>query len=82
LEKRAEQALPGSEGVGGKGSGAGGRNGPNNVCTCEYMNKEKKISRIKSKYNLPQKFISLSYGKYKQLIRFFSLKIYSLELDT
>jgi hypothetical protein len=26
----------------GRGRGAGGRNGPNNVCTCEYMNKEKR----------------------------------------
>jgi hypothetical protein len=35
LEKRAEQVLPGSEGVGvkGRGWGAGGRDGPNNVCT-------------------------------------------------
>jgi hypothetical protein len=29
LEIRAEQVLPGSEG------GMGGRNDPNNVCTCE-----------------------------------------------
>jgi hypothetical protein len=31
-------------GVWGKGMGwvAGGRNSPNNVCTCEQMNKEKK----------------------------------------
>jgi hypothetical protein len=35
LEKRAEQVLPGSKGDGGKGAGAGGRNGPNNVCTYE-----------------------------------------------
>jgi hypothetical protein len=26
----------------GKGLGAGGRNDPNNVCTYEYMNKERK----------------------------------------
>jgi hypothetical protein len=32
LEIRAEQVLPGSR---GKREGAGGRNGPNNVCTCE-----------------------------------------------
>jgi hypothetical protein len=35
---RAEQDLPGSEGRrGGEGGGmgAGGRNDPNNVCTCE-----------------------------------------------
>jgi hypothetical protein len=38
LEKRAEQILPGS----GGGGGAGRRNDPNNVCTYEYMNKEKK----------------------------------------
>jgi hypothetical protein len=37
-----EQVLPGSEGEGEKeGAGAGVRNDPNNVCTCEYMNKEK-----------------------------------------
>jgi hypothetical protein len=42
LEKRAEQVLPGSkrgreekERVGDRG-----RNGPNNVCTCEQMNKK------------------------------------------
>jgi hypothetical protein len=38
LEKRAEQILPGSEGgMAGRmrGQGAGGRNGPNNVCTYE-----------------------------------------------
>jgi hypothetical protein len=38
LETRAEQVLPGSEGVVGereRGHGAGGRNGPNNVCTYE-----------------------------------------------
>jgi hypothetical protein len=34
LEKRAEQFLPGSEGV-GKKEGTRGRNGPNNVCTYE-----------------------------------------------
>jgi hypothetical protein len=34
---RAEQILPGSEGRWGEREGAGGRgrNGPNNVCTCE-----------------------------------------------
>jgi hypothetical protein len=31
----------------GRGWGAGGRNDPNNVCTYEYMNKEKKIITIK-----------------------------------
>jgi hypothetical protein len=37
LEIRAEQVLPGSEGERGQrmGEGAGGRNNPNNVCTCE-----------------------------------------------
>jgi hypothetical protein len=37
LEKRPEQALPGSEGVRRRerGQGAGRRNSPNNVCTCE-----------------------------------------------
>jgi hypothetical protein len=35
LEKRAEHILPGSEGDEGEKEGvdAGGRNGPNNVCT-------------------------------------------------
>jgi hypothetical protein len=37
LEIRAEQVLPGSERDWGKrvGSGDGGRNDPNNICTCE-----------------------------------------------
>jgi hypothetical protein len=38
LEIKAEQGLPGSAGGKGKeggGRGAGGRNDPNNVCTCE-----------------------------------------------
>jgi hypothetical protein len=37
LEKRAEQILPGSEGVVERGrmQGVGGRNGPKNVCTYE-----------------------------------------------
>jgi hypothetical protein len=37
LEKRAEKVLPGSKEVGGRGSrcGAGGRDGPINVCTYE-----------------------------------------------
>jgi hypothetical protein len=37
IRKRAEQVLPGSEGVGWKGRGwkAEGRNGPNNVYTYE-----------------------------------------------
>jgi hypothetical protein len=41
LEKRAEQVLLGREGVRGRGGGQGavGRDGPNNVCTYEYMNK-------------------------------------------
>jgi hypothetical protein len=37
LEKSTEQVLPGSE-VGGEErveAGAGGRNDPNNVCTCK-----------------------------------------------
>jgi hypothetical protein len=41
LEKRAQQVLPGSKGGVGEREGAGrvgGRNGPNNVCTYEYMN--------------------------------------------
>jgi hypothetical protein len=37
LETKAEQVLPGSEEGGrrGWGRGAGGRNDPNKVCTCE-----------------------------------------------
>jgi hypothetical protein len=37
LEKSTEQVLPGREGEEGKkvGVGEGGRNDPNNVCTCE-----------------------------------------------
>jgi hypothetical protein len=37
LKKSAEHVLPRREGGGGKsvGVGAGGRNDPNNVCTCE-----------------------------------------------
>jgi hypothetical protein len=44
LEKRPEKVLTGSEGGGGSsdGVGVGQRNGPNDVCTYEYMNKEKK----------------------------------------
>jgi hypothetical protein len=47
LEKKAEQVLPGSEEVGGRwrGPGAVGRDDPNNVCTYEYMHKEKKETR-------------------------------------
>jgi hypothetical protein len=45
LEKRAEQVLPRSKGDVGEMEGvrAEGRNDPNNACTYEYMNKEKKI---------------------------------------
>jgi hypothetical protein len=42
LEKTAEQVLTGSKGGGGRGMGTGERNDPNNVCTYEYTNKEKK----------------------------------------
>jgi hypothetical protein len=37
LEIRTEQVLPGSEWGGRErgGKGVGGRNDPNNVCTCE-----------------------------------------------
>jgi hypothetical protein len=37
LEKSAEQVLPGNEGEGGERveAWAGGKNDPNNVCTCE-----------------------------------------------
>jgi hypothetical protein len=50
LEKRAEQVLPGSEGVGGRGKKQGirGRNDPNNVCPYEYMNKEEKKNKMRS----------------------------------
>jgi hypothetical protein len=42
LEKRAEQVLPGSKaGVGERKGREEGRNDPNNVCICKYMNKEK-----------------------------------------
>jgi hypothetical protein len=46
LEKWAEHVIPGSEGSRGRERGqvAEGRNDPNNVCTYEYMNKEKKTS--------------------------------------
>jgi hypothetical protein len=43
--KSTEQVLPGREG----GGGAGGRNDPNNVCTCEYMNNNNKKRKPKSK---------------------------------
>jgi hypothetical protein len=39
---RAEHDLPGIGGEGGRG--AWGRNDPNNVCTCEKMNKKYGIS--------------------------------------
>jgi hypothetical protein len=39
LEIRTEQFLPGSNGE-EWGKGAGGRNDPNNVWTCEKMNKK------------------------------------------
>jgi hypothetical protein len=35
LEIRTEQVLPGSERGGKRWGEAGGRNDPNNVCTCE-----------------------------------------------
>jgi hypothetical protein len=37
LEIRAEQGCLEMRGLGGKleGAGGGGRNGPNNICTCE-----------------------------------------------
>jgi hypothetical protein len=42
LEKRAEQVLPGRGGGWGEKEkmGVGGKNGSNNVCTCEWMNKK------------------------------------------
>jgi hypothetical protein len=44
LEKRAKHVLPGSKWGGEEREGVGGRgrNDPNNVCMCGYMNKEKK----------------------------------------
>jgi hypothetical protein len=47
LEKRTEQVLPGSEGGVRVTEGvvSRGRNDPNNACTHEYMNKEKKIGQ-------------------------------------
>jgi hypothetical protein len=44
LEKRAVQVLPGREGCEEEREGAGGKNDPNDVCTYEYMNKEKKLT--------------------------------------
>jgi hypothetical protein len=43
LEIRAEQVLHGSEGDRDWGREAEGRNDPNNVCTCEKMNKNKRF---------------------------------------
>jgi hypothetical protein len=43
LEKRAEQVLPGNKRgkeEKGRGWGASGREGLNNVCTYEWMNKQ------------------------------------------
>jgi hypothetical protein len=62
LEKRAEQVLPKSEDVGGrkKGQEGGGKNGPNNVCIHEYMNKEKKKDSCKKKKKLKN---SENHGK-------------------
>jgi hypothetical protein len=42
---RAEQDLPGTEGGRGKGRRVGWRNDPNNVCTCEKMNKKKQAKK-------------------------------------
>jgi hypothetical protein len=46
LEKMAEHVLLGSKGYEGRGRNRGtvGRNDPNNVCTYEHMNKEKKVT--------------------------------------
>jgi hypothetical protein len=54
LEKKAEQFLPGSEvGEGERErAGAGGRNDPYNVCTYEYVNREKNIKSMKSVYGI------------------------------
>jgi hypothetical protein len=50
LEKSSEQVMPGREGVGERvETGEGGRNDPNNVCTCELMNKKKKKKTNKTK---------------------------------
>jgi hypothetical protein len=46
LEKSAEQVLRESEGGRGQKERVGeegGRNGPHNACTCEYMNKKRKL---------------------------------------
>jgi hypothetical protein len=50
FEKRAEQVLPGIKGVEERrrGWGAGGRNGPNNVCT--YEKKSVKKTEIEGSY--------------------------------
>jgi hypothetical protein len=62
FEKRVEQ---GGEGVGGRGSGwrTGGRNDPNNVCTYEYMTKEKNVKKnkvINSNLQVKKKRFSLT----------------------
>jgi hypothetical protein len=43
------QVLPGTEGGGAEKVGVGdrGRNDPNNVCTCEQMNNNKKSFTLK-----------------------------------
>jgi hypothetical protein len=55
LEKGAGQVLPGSEGSEGEREGMGGegRNDSNNVCTYEYMNKEKKNVLYNSLFHGP-----------------------------
>jgi hypothetical protein len=47
LEKRVEQVLPASEGIGEDGGGTGGRgrDGPNNVYAYKYMHKNKKSKK-------------------------------------
>jgi hypothetical protein len=43
LDESGKQVLPGNQGWGGeRGIRGSGRNDPDNVCTYEYVNKEKK----------------------------------------
>jgi hypothetical protein len=50
LEIRAEQVLPGKRGGSGERveQGAGERNDPNNVCSCEQMNNNNKKKKLGS----------------------------------
>jgi hypothetical protein len=61
LEIRAKQVLPGSNEGGGRerGQGVGGKNGPNNVCTCEYMNNNNKKTTTSFPLNLVLPLLAL-----------------------